>query len=219
MVNEIVVASLIVTGTAFQADPDVKKLEAACAWHLSNFEAGGPDYCEIARQLARDKKWDSIQVVFARGRCNKFQAELAREIVSVSSGADAVMFLKTLTEGSRAWHLGALHVPKNPDAAVSAYLKEVVRDKGPEARATCYAVCQERKWPDLLEQARTDSMSTERYSLDAGFKVWSFALADAAKSYRVELGDLPKDTPITRPQVRSLVPPRLPGQPLFPPSK
>ncbi len=194
-------------------DAAFEKFVAACEWHLSHpGSRWGPDFCKMARRLARDKKWDTIQMIFSSNRCNFYLPQIAREIVSVSSGPEAVAFLQTIPRNTHAWGFGMLHLPKKQDAAISAYLKVAVKDKDPSVRATCYALCGGHYWPDLIEQARADSESLERYHPAMG---WSFGLADSAKAYRVAIGDLPADTLIL-PPIRTKRPSVPAGEPLFP---
>lgn len=195
------------------SETEIDELEAfaiVCEQYLKNpVEDNEP--VKMARRLAREGKWDTINAIFASDRFNYFKTHLAWEIVSVSKSADAVAFLRTLSKGDNAWHMGMLSLKRDP--IVKAYVLEVASDKDPAVRSTCYDVCREHHWPDLLEQARVDSTSTERYHPQM---VVSCGLADDAKSYRVALGDLPKDTPIELPRVWR-IPERPKGEPLFPP--
>ena len=146
-------------------DAAFEKFVAACDWHLSHAESRwGPDFCKMARRLARDKRWDTIQMIFSSGRCNSYLPQIAREIISVSSGPDAVAFLQTIPRNTNAWHLGMLHLPKKQDAAISAYLKAAVKDKDPQLVKRIEETKDLTKEDeDKLQQALTDWKKTATY--------------------------------------------------------
>jgi hypothetical protein len=192
---------------------EVEALAIACDRYLSNSEGERePEYLKHVRRLAKEGKWGTLAKIFSDDRFNYFRVPIMWEVVSVSKAPNAVAFLRTFPAHDNAWHIGMINLPKTRDPAVKAYVLEIAGDKDPWVRSTCYFVCEENRWPDLLEQARVDSSSTERYHPQIEL---SCGLADDAKSYRVALGDLPKDTPIELPR-RLKFPKRPEGEPLFP---
>ncbi|HEV3384573.1 MAG TPA: hypothetical protein VG097_07140 [Gemmata sp.] len=174
-----------------------------------------PEYCKMARRLVREQKWEIINAIFASSRFNYFKTFVAGEVVAASDTTDAIAFLRTLPKNENTWHMAMLSLSSKGDRAVKAYVLEVAADKDPGVRSTCYCICGTNRWPDLLEQARADSTSIERYFPQYDV---SCGLADAAKSYRVELRDLPKGTPIELPR-RLKIPDRPKDGPLFPEDK
>lgn len=201
------------SGTSFD---EVEAFAVICKRHLSDTGGEGePEYFRYARRLGKEGKWEALKKIFSDDRFNYFRVPVMREVISVSKATDAVAFLRTVDKKSNAWHIGMLHLPKTRDPIVKAYVLEIAGDKDAGVRSTCYFVCGQNHWPDLLEQARVDSTSTERYYPQVEL---SCGLADDAKSYRVELGDLPKNTPIEPARVLRFSP-RPKGEPLFPSGK
>ncbi len=174
-----------------------------------------PEYFKQARLLAKEGKWGTLQKILSDDRFNFYSVPVIREVVRVSKAPESVALLRTLKRERNSWHIGMINLPTTRDETVKAYVLEIAGDKDPRVRSTCYSVCRENRWPDLLEQARVDSTSTERYGAQSDL---SCGLADDAKSYRVELGDLPKDTRI-EPARRLKIPERPKGEPLFPEGK
>jgi hypothetical protein len=159
-------------------------------------------YLRMIQNLVKGRRWNTTRAIYESERILS-KARMAKVIVSNATTADAVSFLKRLPRDSSGWHVGVLCLQNEPSA--KKYLSEAVADDDAYVRATCYCLAEKHNWDILLRQARVDSNSSERYG---HLMQWSASLASAAKSYRVTLGDLPKDTVIE--------PIRIPKRPVRP---
>jgi hypothetical protein len=113
------------------------------------------EYRKYLKELADSGDFAALRAVYESGCV--YHEWAAEQQVRVLVPDRAIAFCKGLPIETKRWRAAIIALQYHPKESVIGFIKEVVRDSGPHARAACYKLCLIAGWDDLAANAAEDT--------------------------------------------------------------
>jgi hypothetical protein len=111
-------------------------------------------FLDYIKALGRKKDLSTLAAI---ARSDLADRDLAAATYVLKADTDsALLFCISLDLKSNCWEAAFWNLKSHPRAKVIGYIKQVCSSRRREVRYLCYTICAEKRWDDIVDEARRD---------------------------------------------------------------
>jgi hypothetical protein len=138
---------------------------------------------ELIDTLTRDRDIKGLEAIARKGGRGALAAHCA--LCELLDPDNAIAYCTRLDIRSEDWRAAVQGLKRQPRKSVVGYMRQACTSSVPEARWTCYTICREKNWDDLLDLAKDDRNNAQGVHLRAIFEA---TVGETAREYLRHFG-------------------------------